>query len=192
LERRCTPAYPEEKEQTMNDFPVLDLVMRWLHVLPAVTMVGATIFMRVAMVPTLAELPDAQRKAMHAAMRQRWAKVVMISIALLLISGFVNYIRNAQRFSYPGYYHPSMGIKMLLALPIFFIASRLSGRSAGAEKFRENAPFWLNVNIALALIVVCLGGVGRVAAREVKAPRTPITQHVVPASPATFLRAETL
>jgi hypothetical protein len=47
---------------------------------------------------------------------------------------------------------------MLLALAIMFIASTLVGRSANAEKFRDKAVFWLNLNLAMAVIVVCLGG----------------------------------
>jgi hypothetical protein len=60
------------------------------------------------------------------------------------------------------------GIKFLLALAIFALASLLAGRTAAAEALRKNARMWLNLNILLAVLVVCLSGVLRTAARTPK------------------------
>ncbi len=147
----------------------VDILLRWMHILPAVTMVGATIFMRFALHPSLSTLPDSQRKELQAAVRGRWAKVVMISIALLLISGLINTVLIAGTYDFPGkYYHPLLGVKILLALVVFYIASKLTGRSAGAEKFRAKAEFWMTMNIVLAITVICIGGVLKTGPRELK------------------------
>ncbi|MDX1961498.1 MAG: hypothetical protein SFX18_00005, partial [Pirellulales bacterium] len=63
--------------------------------------------------------------------------------------------------TYVLFYHSLFGLKFLLALGIFFIASALAGRSAGLQKIRDQAPFWLNVNLALILAVVVISGLLR-------------------------------
>jgi hypothetical protein len=86
------------------------------------------------------------------------------------------------KYSFPDApYHPLIGVKFLLALAIFFIASLLVGRSANAEKFREKAVFWMNVNLALALAVVLIGGFLKVTPRTEKPPKSEKTAIFTPA-----------
>src|SRR5687768_13113525 len=138
----------------MNDnLFVLLLILRYMHILGAITLMGGAIFMRFALVPSVGELADESRRQLHERVRSRWAKVVMASAALILISGIAN-LGLASRYEFGGPVNYSMlgGIKFLFALPIFYFASVLSGRSATAQKFQANAKFWLNVNLALALL----------------------------------------
>ena len=66
-----------------------------------------------------------------------------------------------------------VGIKFILALPIFFFASLLAGRSETAKKFQAKATFWMNVNLALALVMVLIGGLLKFVPRDYKpAPAT--------------------
>jgi hypothetical protein len=51
-----------------------------------------------------------------------------------------------------------MGVKILLALGVFFIAAALVGRSPALEPIRQNRAKWLRVLVALALIIVCISG----------------------------------
>jgi uncharacterized membrane protein len=60
----------------------LAIVLRWMHILAAITAVGGTIFMRMALVPSVAILPDAERKALHEQVRSRWIKFVMAASVL--------------------------------------------------------------------------------------------------------------
>ena len=46
--------------------------------------------MRFALVPTVPELDDKSKAALHEGVRSRWAKFLMIAAALLLISGIAN------------------------------------------------------------------------------------------------------
>jgi hypothetical protein len=55
-----------------------------------------------------------------------------------------------------------------LALAIIFIASTLAGRSAAAERFRHNEAFWLNLNLALSVLLICVAGVMRMTDRTEK------------------------
>ncbi len=147
--------------------------MRWFHLVAAMTVVGGTIFMRFALVPSVGVLGDEQNNLLREEVRRRWSKLVMASIAFLLISGLTNYIImlrdsksgtpewEAWRHSYNGLYQAVFGVKFTLAMVIFFIASALAGRGEATKKFRQDAKWWMSVNLTLALIVVALSGVLR-------------------------------
>lgn len=142
----------------------IGIVFRWLHILAAMTAVGGTIFMRMALVPAVGVLADDQRKALHEQVRSRWVKFVMAAILFLLLSGFYNFFRRRNlgfEADAKWLYNMVFGIKFLLALVIFFVASALTGRASALERFRKNAKFWLTVNVALMVTVVCLSGVLR-------------------------------
>jgi uncharacterized membrane protein len=148
------------------DLPsVLGLVFRWLHILAAITAVGGTIFARFVVFPSLEPLQAEQRRTLHAVMRGRWAKIVAASIGFLILSGLYNFMITITQFRVPPWYQLVFGIKFMVAMAIFSIASLLVGRTSAAEAFRKNAKTWLNVNIALAVLVVCLSGVLRTAVK---------------------------
>jgi uncharacterized membrane protein len=143
--------------------PAIEIALRWMHILAAITAVGGAIFMRLALLPAVEKLDDATRRQLHEEVRRRWSKVVAASVLFLLISGIVNIvltIRNPE-IELARYYHPLFGIKFLLAFGVFFLASILSGRSEAAAKFQANARFWLTVNVVLAVTIVCISGVLR-------------------------------
>lgn len=140
------------------------IVFRWIHILAAMTAVGGTIFMRTALVPSVAVLADDQRKALHEQVRSRWVKFIMGAILFLLLSGFYNFFRRINQGFDPDpkrLYNILFGIKFLLALAIFFLASALTGRASALARFRKNAKLWLTVNVVLAVLVVCISGVLR-------------------------------
>ena len=109
------------------------LVSRWLHILAAMTAVGGSIFARFVVFPALAPLPPDEQGALHAAMRSRWSKIVAAAIAFLLMSGLYNFMLTITQYQVPRWYHMVFGIKFLLALAIFAIASLLVGRTPAAE-----------------------------------------------------------
>jgi uncharacterized membrane protein len=146
------------------------LVLRWLHVLAAITAVGGTIFARFVVLPSLDTFDASARQQFHAAARPRWAMLVGMAILFLLASGLYNLIVLVRNFDVPKWYHPIFGIKFLLAIAVFAIASLLSGRSPAAEKFRQNARFWMNLNLLLALAIICLSGWLRTAERKPEIP----------------------
>src|SRR5262249_26089939 len=65
-------------------------------------------------------------------------------------------------------YHMVVGIKFLLALPIFFIAALMTGRTNLAKKIQNNAEFWMNLNLTLALVMVLLAGLLKFVHRKPK------------------------
>jgi uncharacterized membrane protein len=149
------------------------LILRYMHILGAIALMGGTIFMRFALAPTVASLDEKTRQNVHEQVRGRWAKFVMIAAALLLISGILNLILIPMNYELSGVvnnkqYNMIVGIKFLLALPIFLFASFLTGRSATAKKFQASAPLWMNVNLVLALVMVLIGGYLKFAQRAPK------------------------
>jgi len=161
-------------------FPIL-LILRYMHILGAIALMGGAIFMRFALVPSVGEIDDKSRRDLHERVRSRWSKLVMISAAFLLISGIAN-LGLAARYEFHGFVSYNMlgGIKFILALPIFYFASVLSGRSATAQKFQGNAKFWLNVNLVLALTMVLIGGLMRFTPRQLKTAETDEAAMAVP------------
>ena len=149
----------------MSTADLLGLLFRWLHILAAMTAVGGTIFARFVVLPAHAGLTPQARESLHAEMRRRWSKIVMASIGFLILSGFYNFFTIVQNYSgvLPKWYQILFGIKFLLAMVVFAIASLLAGRTALADKLRANARFWMSVNILLAVLIVCISGVLRTA-----------------------------
>ncbi len=162
----------------MDNVMLIGLVLRWLHVLAAVALMGGAVFQRFVLLPAAAELPDEAHDRLRAAVRGRWSRIVMMSAGLLVASGLINFVLlvvsyQLDRSVLPGrLYHMVFGIKFLLALIVLYIASLLVGRSALAERARQNARTWLTLNLLLATLVVCLGGFLRQAPRSLKGEGT--------------------
>lgn len=147
-----------------------DLLLRWAHIVPATIMVGGAVYARFALAPSVDPLADEQKELVKAGVRARWMKWVMICAFLLLVSGIINVVLIATEYDFPQkYYHPVVGVKMLVAMVVFYIASMLTGRSENAARFREKERFWLSMNAGLAISVVLMGGALKIAERVPKA-----------------------
>src|SRR5262245_24349511 len=114
------------------------LILRWMHILSAIAMMGGAFFMRFALMPSAATLPDDAHDQLRTALRARWAPVVMAASTLLILSGLLNFGLTVMNFSFDkstlagSKYHMFFGIKFLLALPVFYIAMLLVGTSENA------------------------------------------------------------
>jgi uncharacterized membrane protein len=142
-------------------------VTRFLHVATAIVLVGGSIFIRYVLMPAAtASLSDDVHAQLRAQVMNRWKRFVHLGIGLLLTTGLINFGRKIALLHAAGIkdpvYHGVMGLKILLALVIFFIASALVGKSARMEPIRKNARYWITVNIILGLIVVAISGFLRV------------------------------
>src|SRR4030095_15776991 len=152
-------------------FPVL-LILRYMHILGAIMLMGGTIFMRFALAPVVTGLDSNTKTNLHEQIRSRWSKFVMLASGLLLVSGIAN-LGLASQYKFEPVlgvlnYNMVVGIKFVLAIPIFLFASFLAGRSATAKRFQANAVMWMNVNLALALAMVLIGGTLKFVKREPK------------------------
>ncbi|WP_240928018.1 hypothetical protein [Thalassoroseus pseudoceratinae] len=138
---------------------VFDVLSRWLHVFFAIVLLGGGIFIRFVLQPAASELPEDQHAALHSRVMARWKRLVMITIGLLLLSGFYNYIVvMIPKHKGDGLYHGLMGGKMILAFVVFFLVSALTGKSAGLQKIRDNSRLWTTVTVVLGTIIVLIAG----------------------------------
>ena len=141
---------------------VLAVVLRWLHIVPAVVAGGGSIFMAVALLPALRELPDDARRAAREKITARWRGIVMACITLLLLSGLTNFfLYQAPAHKGQLLYQALFGAKFLAAMAVFFIASALIGRSAALQPIRDNVRFWAGLNASLVLVILLLSGILR-------------------------------
>jgi uncharacterized membrane protein len=157
----------------------LDVLVRWIHIVAAILLAGGTIFMRFALHPGLAELPDHERQPVRDLVLKRWKTFVHLAIALVLVSGLYNFWSRFAEVK-PMPYHLLFGLKLLIAAVVFVIASALVGRAKGFQAIRSRPKFYLNLNAALALILVLLGGLMRVAPEKPKPDAQPSAAVVRP------------
>ena len=151
----------------MDSGLILAVLFRWMHIFAALLAAGGVFYMRLALVPAAGKvLSDDQHNALRSELRAQWAKWVHLSIAFLLVSGLYNMAMIEMSKQLPKElampYRGVFTVKFVLGLAIFFIATKLVGRSASAERFRQNARYWLTVNMGLIIVLVCLSGVLRV------------------------------
>ena len=140
----------------------LQLLLRWMHIVPAVVAGGATFFARLAILPALATLPEAERVRVKGIIDARWRVVVMICITLLLVSGIANFfLYQAAAHKGQALYHALFGIKFLAALAVFFLASALSGRRQALAPIRANSRLYAGIAAALVLAILLISGVLR-------------------------------
>jgi len=140
----------------------LATTLRFLHIAPAIAAGGATIFVRLALLPALASLPEAERARLKETIDRRWRVVVMTCIALLLVSGIANFLLyQAPAHKGQSLYHALFGVKVIAAFVVFFLASALSGRSAGLASIRASARFYAGLAAALVLVIVLISAVLR-------------------------------
>ena len=136
----------------------LAVISRIVHVLTAIVLVGGSVFTAFVLLPSARHIDEGAHAQLAAAVGSRWKRFVHIGILLFLVTGIYNYTLAIPQHRGDGPYHALMGIKMLLALGVFFIASALVGRSARLEKFRQRRSTWLTILVLLAATIVAISG----------------------------------
>ena len=144
----------------MQDFDVVTLVLRWIHILAAMAAFGGALYMRFALMPAAHEsLDPVMQEKLREALRARWARFVNGAIAVLLVTGLVNLARFSMSSNLPAMpYQAIFGIKFLLALVVFFVATVVVGKSPAFARARENMGGWLTALIAATVVIVLLSG----------------------------------
>ena len=144
------------------------LVSRWTHIASAIVAIGGAMFLRFVLVPSAErQLTDEDHERLRDAVRVRWARVVHICIALLLVSGSYNFFALAIRPSIePMPYHAIFVIKLLAALVLFLVSAALVGTAPGFSKMRQRSRRWQSFILLLAALIVLLSGMlGQVRTR---------------------------
>jgi len=126
----------------------------WLHLLSIVMAVGGTIVLRFVVCP---KIPDNETGwAFRQAILGRWKKIVWVLIAVILITGLINFARVAQDGYFDLKYSIVFLVKILLALKLFAIAFMLTLPFKGFAKYKEKRDKWLFVMATLGVIILLL------------------------------------
>jgi uncharacterized membrane protein len=107
-------------------FEALGILMRWLHIASAATLIGAMIFGWLVLVPASGVLAADARRALFERTAARWRPLVLATMAALLLSGAYNLATN------PGHhlrYYILLTLKLLLALHVFAVGIVLVTRN---------------------------------------------------------------
>jgi uncharacterized membrane protein len=144
------------------------LLLRWAHILAAIVAMGGLFFARFAVLPALSQLDETTRESIHDRLRRSWLPWVIGAITVLLASGLANFLLFNARVKAEGWadgawmkqtsYHALFGVKFLMALVAFYLASALVGRGEGTRWVREDRAKWLAVTLGLTTGVVLLSG----------------------------------
>lgn len=141
---------------------LIDVLSRIIHVGAAITLVGGSVFMAFVLHPTSLTLSDEQNEKLRAGVVGRWKMFVHIGVLLFLISGIYNYMGMIPKHKGDGLYHGLLGIKMILALGVFFIAEALVGKSKAFEGMRQNRGKWLKIIVLMAAVIVGISGFAKI------------------------------
>jgi putative copper export protein len=118
----------------------LGILMRWVHIAAAVTLLGGMVFARFVAYPAGADSPTLWR---------RFAPWLTFAVAGLLGSGIYNLLTKS---AYPPGYHMWFGIKFLLALHVMAIGFLLA-RAKGEPEKRAR---WLSGAAATGALVLAI------------------------------------
>jgi uncharacterized membrane protein len=156
------------------------LLSRWIHIGTAIVLLGGMAFQRFVLLPSAAELPDAEHDKLRASVMGRWKKFVHMGIGLLLLTGFYNYLGAPTPAAEPirwKLYHPLVGTKILIALALFVMSSGMVGRSHAFAGLRANPKRTLTIMLILGSLIVGISGflkVGGAKATRAKIPAVSI------------------
>lgn len=144
---------------------ITDFIFRIAHIAAASVAVGAAAFQYGALHPALAALDETQRAALRARIVERWRPVVLALVAILLISGLVNFalfkIAAVKDSPYKGLYHALFGLKFLAALLVFHPATMLVMPGPKGDACRARSTWWLSYMLVLFAVIIVLGAVLR-------------------------------
>ena len=128
---------------------VLGVLMRWLHIMSAVTILGGFIYARYVIAPALASLPVGESASFSNRAISQFRPILYTAIVTILVSGLYNYLSKS---SYPPHYHMVIGIKFLFVLHIFAtsVLYTIPNANQGNRLRRLN---WLVISGVMVLLI---------------------------------------
>ena len=130
---------------------VLDILMRYLHVVAACLAVGGAFFLRFLLPVGTRDLDAEKKDFVFLRSRRAFKMVVHSSILAFLVSGIYNSIKLFPQYkANPPVLHGLWGTHILLGLVIFVISIVLL---KGVEPPRNHRT-WMKVNVGLMLLTI--------------------------------------
>ena len=138
----------------------MSLLIRWLHILAAITWIGGMLFVALVLVPVTRRLEDAALRArLFHAVGLRFRAVGWIALGVLVATGVVHLWRHPFLLASPRF-HVKLGL-VALALILSALHDFILGPRAGAPgadpAARVLASWVARANVLVVLAVVWLG-----------------------------------
>lgn len=148
----------------LAEIPVDAVISRWIHISAVIVAVGGTAFLRLVLHPTVqTALSDDTRATLKAPLIRRWARFVHVAILFIILSGTYNAVlmfpKHKPVEGEPPLYHILFGVKLMLALALFFVAIAVTGRSKAFEGMRNQMAKWTAINLAIAGAIVLISNI---------------------------------
>jgi hypothetical protein len=136
------------------------LILRWLHFAAAIAALGGALFSRFILIPSANQSLDREtHDRLREAIRARWAPFVHGCIAVLLLTGMLNfYFLVLAPGVKPMPYHALFGVKFIAAMFVFFVAEALVSPGPGLARIKQARARWLSALLVGAALVVLLSG----------------------------------
>ena len=133
-----------------------------VHVIFAFFIAGTVFFQWRAVHPAVTS--EAGSAELKESIRKRWAPFVHIGILVLIITGLYQFMAvgmekaaaQKEAGAAGASYHMLFGIKFLLAMGVFFVASAMAGRSEALAKIRMGASTWLGLSTLLVIGIIVI------------------------------------
>lgn len=150
---------------------VLPLIMRWIHILCAVTVAGSILFYYlIYSKAATAVLSEEDAEKLRWTIMKKWKLFLHPPIILFLISGFYTYATiGAANHQEQPLYHALFGVKFLLAIAVFALFIILTSTMNWSAGLRKKNGLWTLLTL-LIITVIMLGGVLRVLPINIVAP----------------------
>jgi uncharacterized membrane protein len=138
----------------------VSLLLRWIHVLAAVTWIGGMLFIALVLVPVTRRLEDPalRTRLVHEA-GLRFRAVGWIALGLLVLTGLGNLWLFPVFLSSPRV-HAKLGlvlVALVLAVLHDFVLGPRAGRPGADPALRVRASWVARVNVLVVLAIVALG-----------------------------------
>ena len=137
----------------------VNLFMRWLHIFSVISAVGATVFLRLVLIPSMVEIKDEVRAQLMKSLAGRLRRLIHGAIGGILLSGLYNTHLVWKTSVAP--YGIVYTIKVFLALMVFLIAIFLTSSRPKWAAFQAARKKWLSINLALGALIVALSAILR-------------------------------
>ncbi len=131
----------------MDMAEALNVLMRWVHLTSAVTLIGGMLYGWLAASPALSTLARDGAESAEATAAGRFRPLVIAAIASFLVSGIYNLLTGP---SHTFRYHLLLGIKLLLAAHVFAV-SVLAVREKNPRRTRMMAGAAISGLIIIAI-----------------------------------------
>ena len=138
----------------------LQLAMRFLHVLAAITWIGGMLFIALVLVPVARGVSDpALRRSLIQATGRRFRTVGWIALGVLVATGVVNLVLRPELLGAPRFWLKAALVVVALALSAVhdFVLGPRAGRPDRYPAARTHASLLARVEVLVVLVIVGLG-----------------------------------